>query len=860
MASDDCYCATCASINVGYILCDKKHHKPASIPIDIASTPIESIWKYKSFHDPCNKCDDLHTPCLVRCCGFCRHLRLPHLVSCCAQQDGDYIITFRKPWRGDMDDTSCEVCAFLYWVPRIVKAGIVSLRLSRDHYMRHSRIISTTGESSGNLWAMTIQQDHLPIAPYINWQWVRRWLHCIESQPQSATYSFPCVSIGYDCEFDFSRQKTRDVRVIDVKDECIVGLCPGSRYVALPYVWGRASSDPFCLSTSNVEELRTPRSLRNVCLPATINDAIAVCRELGHPFLWIDRLCIVQDGSFVNKSVQLDQMAAIYGQAALTIVAAEGNGAEYGLAGVSQPRIDYRAEQFGNAAEYRLVGLTPPPPDNRALRINKNFALVKEVRSYTRVIRETVWADRGWTFQELLASPRLLIFTNHGLFVRYQREGLIDTFSEGATSTYEGPKYEHGMQMHDILSDFTKLSLTYQGDALRAVAGLLHTFYGERVSYGLPWQDFERFILWTPKQTPSTRRQGTEAEPLPTWSWASVLDAVYFLRPSQSPRSLAYWGHTGPDSLMDAGKPSWTPIPLDDGLNTARQGSQELATMAALAWTTGCIRSKPPPWLCADDPACLTPHQTAARWTHPKTYRDDAFAEYSDLEVFNNIDLGISSAFGKIAVHTQHATFFLGDQGEKETLWGTTLLRSSSNSTIAGIIRLDREPVHSTEAMTLIAVSVGDLLSASLEQTVAELSENLEDDSTISWFYGCPCSLEDGTRSDLPHILQCPQHANFWKHALHGEIDKWMHQVNPSEPSTASSQAFNNHLMEVWHLDGHERFTNELSEPPKLHVMLVTPSPVQTGSTILYERLGIGQIYLRSWLEARPRFETMVLA
>jgi hypothetical protein len=41
--------------------------------------------------------------------------------------------------------------------------------------------------------------------------------------------------------------------------------------------------------------------------------------------------------------------------------------------------------------------------------------------------------------------------------------------------------------------------------------------------------------------------------------------------------------------------------------------------------------------------------------------------------------------------------------------------------------------------------------------------------------------------------------------------------------------------------------------------MLVIPSPNHGEGSKIYQRLGIGRIYLKKWAEASPKFETIVL-
>ena len=92
------------------------------------------------------------------------------------------------------------------------------------------------------------------------------------------------------------------------------------RYVALSYVW--VHWPQLLLEELNRERLSTPSGPGpgNVSTPATIRDAMAVCKAHGQHYLWVDALCIVQD-SETDKVAQIGAMDLVYRNADLTIVA-----------------------------------------------------------------------------------------------------------------------------------------------------------------------------------------------------------------------------------------------------------------------------------------------------------------------------------------------------------------------------------------------------------------------------------------------------------------------------------------------------------------------------------------------------------
>jgi hypothetical protein len=57
---------------------------------------------------------------------------------------------------------------------------------------------------------------------------------------------------------------------------------------------------------------------------------MAFVRLLGHRYLWVDALYIIQD-DLADKAKQLPMMGMIYGSSTFTIMAAAGDSAEAGL-------------------------------------------------------------------------------------------------------------------------------------------------------------------------------------------------------------------------------------------------------------------------------------------------------------------------------------------------------------------------------------------------------------------------------------------------------------------------------------------------------------------------------------------------
>lgn len=161
---------------------------------------------------------------------------------------------------------------------------------------------------------------------------------------------------------------------VDVHFNCLVQDPPGAcRYVALSYVWGNVTI--LRAYSCTVDRLRRPGSLwlsRHQLL-ALVTDAMNLVADMGERYLWVDSLCVLQDGGEA-KAATINQMDVIYENALLTIIAAEGNDATAGLPGIGhRPRTrSQRCDVIGP----RLRMIVPHSLD---------------------AVRHSKWASRAWT-------------------------------------------------------------------------------------------------------------------------------------------------------------------------------------------------------------------------------------------------------------------------------------------------------------------------------------------------------------------------------------------------------------------------------------------------------------------------------
>ncbi|KAJ8066740.1 hypothetical protein OCU04_004130 [Sclerotinia nivalis] len=313
-------------------------------------------------------------------------------------------------------------------------------------------------------------------------------------------------------------------RLIDIEEMRIVkmGIDGIPRYFVLSYVWGHP---PFLLlEKGNEREFSTPGFLQKQVIPRTILDAIEVTRQFGSRYLWVDALCIVQD-DLENKMREIDRMHIIYAQAEMTIVAATGNGANSGLINIDPV--------FTNEDTHPINGsrFTVDPMEMR-----------QEVEFST-------WFSRGWTFQELVFSKRILYFTPGRTYYACEEGnwsedfpfvGKVDEHKDEDEDQNKSAFYDENLKTgfdfrkkldpfenySSMVSKMSTRQFTQESDCLNACrgfyTGLLLKGLGGSVC-GLPGLCFEFALAWQADGNLSRRQKSSDSRDFgfPSWSWAA---------------------------------------------------------------------------------------------------------------------------------------------------------------------------------------------------------------------------------------------------------------------------------------------------------------------------------------------------
>jgi hypothetical protein len=321
-----------------------------------------------------------------RLCVCCRSIPLdPELKTLNANEyDGP------KTWClgsfGEVRRRSCPFCELI--------ASICTTRLSSWHPLTppgdstkidvqyFGRGFSVEGQSQPGSYVCIAGQlaESWPICAraqfteWIDFDDVHRWISTCEqkhgSECSPATFNPAVLPRNSDRQLDF--------RLIDVEAMCIVYAPRQCRYIALSYVWGRRNKSRLILTSDNEEALMEPGALAlsetRTSIPNTILDTMSVVRKLRERYLWVDSLCLLQDGANELRDC-VTIMDLFYEMALLTIVAASGEDAWSGLPGV------------------------PPTPRriNRLVRDIIPGLKMTTIVDMDTPLRRSVYSSRAWT-------------------------------------------------------------------------------------------------------------------------------------------------------------------------------------------------------------------------------------------------------------------------------------------------------------------------------------------------------------------------------------------------------------------------------------------------------------------------------
>lgn len=298
------------------------------------------------------------------------------------------------------------------------------------------------------------------------------------------------------------------------------------------------------LSDTNESELRRGVPLDE--LPPLMRDVFEAARGLSLEYVWIDCLCIQQDGagSEADWEVHVQEMRSVYQNCFVNIAAASALCPGERL---FQRRTPHEVLQ----ASFKLSGRGSDDCSQHRL-----FTVRHHSRLEQQLSEETL-SKRGWVLQERMMSPRCLSFGKKQMFWEcslttaceafpqgYEAHGQLDMFDIvqlGSISDDDAEKLEPtGREKNSVVLDLVRHGIieTYTGkslsmpakDKLVAIAAIMDVF---NTVQGVPRDDYicgflrrdlPQSLYWC---MPNQRCEydveiiGTSEYRAPSWSWAA---------------------------------------------------------------------------------------------------------------------------------------------------------------------------------------------------------------------------------------------------------------------------------------------------------------------------------------------------
>lgn len=282
-----------------------------------------------------------------------------------------------------------------------------------------------------------------------------------------------------------------------------------------------------------------------------------------------------------EKAALIPYIKDIFAAASLTIVAASGDGAHFGLPG---------------SLHTARLGETPLKIDSPAGTLGDTLHLLPAQPGFNSLLNASVWRTRGWTFEEEVFSRRLLyVFPSEIFFscdngtyrestgYQFSPDPAGSTWSDfGATPPLIAGELNVAMQKRRkssaklitarqfvrAVEEYTSRSLTFEEDRVEAFAGLImaSTDENDRISeaslfkHGHPLSFFETAMTWHPKSDSSTRLPANGRLFAPSWSWASAGSKVHFLDNGEEKFRANYFEYSAEGELDIVGVPSQTKL------------------------------------------------------------------------------------------------------------------------------------------------------------------------------------------------------------------------------------------------------------------------------------------------------------
>lgn len=304
-------------------------------------------------------------------------------------------------------------------------------------------------------------------------------------------------------------------------------------YACLSYCWGDLKTQAGQTTRRNLSSRLEGIPIDD--LPSTVADAIRLCFKIGYRYLWVDRLCIVQDDR-EDWLREASRMCEVYSCSSLTIA----------VPLCKESSQSFLAERKKGFREQGRFATHSEPNSNRSMRWFSTEHPLKqgqgpwflETRWGSNNMsrtgnEENNWLRRSWTFQEWMLSPRVLHVDSMTLWDCF--DGYANELNYRNMVSPRLPRqpsrFEEDISWESIMQEYSSREITHEADRLPALAGLAERYAqttGKTYLAGLWLEDLPRSLLWEQESEALAPQAWSPSLPTPSWSWCSLNRPVWY--------------------------------------------------------------------------------------------------------------------------------------------------------------------------------------------------------------------------------------------------------------------------------------------------------------------------------------------